>query len=77
MSLVEMLREAAELMRQRAENPTPSPWVCDERDDGSSWINVPGCDHAWAMHGFLDEARHVASCRLRGCVMRWRTSLPP
>jgi hypothetical protein len=58
---VELLREAAKTMRERAQSAEPGPWVTERPGHGKAWINTPGYEHAWGMHGFVEEARHVAS----------------
>lgn len=58
---VELLRRAAALMRESAQANEPGPWVAEIDERGNAWINLPWCAHAWGMHGFPDEARHVAS----------------
>ncbi|MBX6749984.1 MAG: hypothetical protein IRY85_10015 [Micromonosporaceae bacterium] len=61
MTDLEMLREAARLMRERANAATPGPWSVELVGEGRAWVNLPGCPHGWGMHGFPAEAEHVAS----------------
>lgn len=57
-----VLREAAALMRSRAEAAPDSHWFAVLRQDGRAWIDVPDEDgHALAMHGFQAAATHIAS----------------
>lgn len=61
MSPLETIREAVRRIREDAGAATPGPWVADVRRDGRAWIDLPGIDgHAWGMHGFGANARHIA-----------------
>ena len=57
----DLLREAAALMRERAELAPPSPWKADVRSNGRAWLDVGDEPHAWGMHGWPAAAAHVAS----------------
>lgn len=56
----EVLRRAADLMRERAGRSIPSPWHVDRREDGRAWL----CDRrerTISMHGYPSTAEHIAS----------------
>lgn len=57
----DLLREAAALMRERAEAATPSPWLADVKDDGRAWVFIYDEMDSLSLHGYPNDAEHIAS----------------
>lgn len=56
----EILRRAARQLRDTAASCEQGDWTAEVGETGHAWISLPAYDHAWGMHGFAEEARHVA-----------------
>lgn len=55
----DLLRRAAKTLREVSASCEPGDWTAELGDTGSAWVNLPAYTHAWGMHGFAEEARHV------------------
>ena len=56
MSAVDDLREAAKLLRQRAEAASKGAWPAPERDDN------PGDEGWWVFNGLVGMREHAVAC---------------
>ncbi len=56
----DLLRRAAEKLRDTAASCEQGDWTAEVGDTGTAWVNLPAYPHAWGMHGFAEEARYVA-----------------
>ena len=59
----ELLRRAAETLRNLAASCEQGAWSAEIDDRGHAWINLPAYKHAFGVHGFPDEAKYIALMR--------------